>query len=137
MHVSMAGMLIGFSGDWTRGLAIVERVSEVNPHHMGTVLNLFMWDHYRNKRYAQALDLAERMHMPSNPWQAAILAMTHGQLGHTEVAARHLKRYLELQPEALRDARGEWAKWFVEDEMVDHLVDGLRKAGLENAPAGD
>lgn len=133
MQVAIMGMLIAFSGDWAHGRRIVDRVAEMNPHHLGLPLAASMWAHYRKKEYALTLEIAERINMPVNPWKPAILAMTHGQLGNTEIARQHLERYLELYPEAAQNAREEWSKWFLEEEMVDHVLDGLRKAGLEVA----
>ena len=44
-----------------------------------------------------------------------------------------MKRLQELGITTLDQARTEEEKWFYESELVDRLVDGLRKAGLPSA----
>ena len=69
--------------------------------------------------------------MPGYPWASGALAAIHAQLGQTEAARKHLNTFVELAPDVARNARAEWSKWIVSGEFVEHLVDGLRKAGLE------
>ena len=41
-----------------------------------------------------------------------------------------------IKPDFGRVAREEFGKWFVEPDVLDHILDGLRKGGLE-IPAQD
>ena len=43
---------------------------------------------------------------------------------------RTLAHYRVTEPDIGQTARGEFGKWF-DAELVEHLIDGLRKAGLE------
>jgi hypothetical protein len=43
---------------------------------------------------------------------------------------------LRLKPDIARTARDEYAKWFVDGDIVEHIMDGLRKAGLDVPPSG-
>ena len=60
------------------------------------------------------------------------LAAAYGQLGERETAEKALKDLLALRPEFATGAREELAKWW-EPELVEHLMDGLQKAGLKIA----
>ncbi len=71
--------------------------------------------------------------MPGYFFAQAALVAAHGQLGGREAARDALQRLLGLKPDIARTARDEFGKWFVESELVEHLMDGLRKAGLDVA----
>ena len=130
----MIGLMIAYGGDWPTGRSVVERVMQLNPHHAGWLHFVFVWDHYRKREYEQALAAAEKVNMPGYPWAIGVLAAIQAQLGQTEAARKHLKTFLELAPDVARNARAEMSKWFFSGEsveLVEHLVDGLRKAGLD------
>ena len=91
---------------------------------------MFLHDHYRKREYEQALEAAEKINMPGHFWVSADLAAIHAQLGRAEAARKHLKTFLELAPDYARNFRVEGLKWFVSEELVEHFLDGLRKAGL-------
>jgi hypothetical protein len=58
------------------------------------------------------------------------LAAALGQLGQREAAHKVVQDLLALRPDFAAVARREYAKWY-DLEDIEHLVDGLRKAGLE------
>jgi hypothetical protein len=58
------------------------------------------------------------------------LAAVYGQLGEREAAGKALQELLILKPDFALEARAEIGK-FVNSQLVEHLIDGLRKAGLE------
>ena len=130
-NVAIIGHLIAFGGDWPRGCSVVQKVMQLNPHHAGWLHFVFVYDHYRKREYEQALAAAEKINMPGHFWVSAFLAAINAQLGRTEAAREHLKTFLELAPDVGRNVRAEISKWQVSDELVEHLVDGWRKAGLD------
>ena len=90
-----------------------------------------MWDHYRKGEYAQALEAAERINLPDHLWQSAALAAIHAQLGHVEEARTQLAKFVQQAPEISRNPGAEISTFLASEELVDHFLDGLRKAGLE------
>ena len=130
MNVGMIGLLIAYGGDWPSGCSVVQKIMQLNPHHAGWLHFVFAWDHYRKREYEQALATAEKVNMPGYPWASGLLAAIHAQLGRAEAARKHLKTFLKLVPDA-RNVRAELSKWLVSEELVEHLLDGLRKAGLD------
>ena len=136
-NVGLIGLMIAYDGDWPAGRSVVERVMQLNPHHAGWLHFVFVWDHYRKREYEQALAAAEKVNMPGYPWASGILAAIHAQLGQTEAARKHLDTFVELAPDVARNARAEISKWLVSEELVEHFVDGLRKAGLDVDGAGE
>jgi hypothetical protein len=60
------------------------------------------------------------------------IAATAGQLGDHEAAGKAIRDLLQLRPDFSATMHDTFAKWF-DPELRAHLIDGLRKAGLEIA----
>lgn len=128
---ALLGHMIAFSGDWERGCALAQRARSLNPNHPGWYWFPSCFDAYRKRHYREALEVAFKVNMP-NFWRTNMaLAAAHGQLGEHEQAARALKQLLALRPGFATAAREELAKWY-DLELVEHLLEGLTKAGLES-----
>ncbi len=124
------GMLIALSGDWERGCAVVDAAIQLNPHHPGWYWLTTVFNTYRKREYGASADTALRINMPGYFWGPATSAAAFGQVGEHEPAQKALKELLAIRPDFAKTAREEFGKWF-DDELAEHYVDGLRKAGLE------
>jgi TolB-like protein len=126
------GFLIAYSGDWERGCVVSEQARSLNPHHPGWYWFAPFFDAYRKLEYGKALAIAPRIHMPGF-WRTKVaLGALYGQLGERETARRSVEELLELRPNFALTAHEELAKWW-EPQLVEQLIDGLQKAGLEIA----
>ena len=129
------GFLTAYSGDWERGCALAERARQLNPHHPGWYWLPSLFDAYRKSDYRGALDVALKINMPGF-WRVNLaLAAAYGQLGEREAARNALRALLKAKPECAVAAREELGKSW-DPELVERLMDGLRKAGLEVADEG-
>jgi hypothetical protein len=126
------GFLIAYAGDWDRGCALVDRARHLNPHHPGWYWFPSFFDAYRKKDYRSALDFALKVNMPGFWRTNFALAVAYGQLGEREAARSAVRDLLALKPDFPTIARDELGKWW-QPELVEHLIDGLHKAGLEVA----
>jgi hypothetical protein len=72
--------------------------------------------------------------MPAYHGPYVYLAAVYGQLGEEQRAIAALRELHALLPNFGAIAREEFGKW-LDPELTEHLLDGLRKAGLEIAPA--
>jgi TolB-like protein/Tfp pilus assembly protein PilF len=127
------GLLIAYSGDWPRGCELADRGLKLNPNLPG-MYNYTAWhDAYGRKDYRRALDLALKLNTPDNFYQHAVLAMCYAQLGEMDAAHKSLQQTLSLKPDYGKVARQLHGKW-IQPELVEQLMEGLRKAGLEVAP---
>jgi hypothetical protein len=59
-----------------------------------------------------------------------MLAVSNGQLGELVAARNAVRELLTLRPDFPVIARDELKKWW-DAELIEHLLEGLRKAGLE------
>ena len=128
------GTLMLHEGDWERGCALVERARQLNPNHPGWYWFAAFWDAYRTRDYRSALEVALRINMPGDFYVSAVIAAAHGQLGELDAARAALLQLLAMKPEFAATAREEIEKWFGAGELVEHFLDGLRKAGLKIRP---
>src|SRR4029077_8263471 len=105
----------------------------LNPNHPGWYCYPAWHDSYRKKDYRRALDLAFELNAPQNYYTHAVLAMCYAQLGRMEEARKAVGEMLALKPnyaEVARELHGRW----IQPDLVEQLMDGLRKAGLEISP---
>ena len=124
------GVYTAYAGDWERGCEMVERAMQLNPRHPGWYWFPLFYSAYRKRDYPAALTIALKIDLPHFFYSHVTLAAVHGQLGNREAAAEAVRELLLLRPDFAGTARDELGKWYPLD-LVDHLIDGLRKAGLD------
>ena len=123
-------ILMAYSGDWEHGCALVESALRLNPHHPGWYWFAHYFNAYRKGDYRGALSIALRFNMPGFFISHALTAAVYGQLGLHEPAQKELQELIAIRPDFAVEARKEFEKSY-DPELVEHLIDGLCKAGLE------
>lgn len=124
------GFLLAYSGEWERGCALTQLAMRLNPHSPGWYLFASFFDAYRKRDYHAALDVVLKINMPGFWRTNMALAAVYGQLGVRDAARKAVRDLLTLKPDFAATGREELGKWW-DLELVEHLIDGLRKAGLE------
>ncbi|MGC2476177.1 MAG: protein kinase [Candidatus Sulfotelmatobacter sp.] len=124
------GLLIAASGEWDRGCQMVESAMQLNPNCPGYFYFAGCWNAYRQGKYGEVLEAVVRINMPSYFHVPAIRAAALGQLGRREEAQKALQDLLALRPDFAAVVRQEYAKWY-DNEHIEPILEGLRKAGLE------
>jgi TolB-like protein len=127
------GFLLAYSGEWDRGCALTQLALRLNPHSPGWYWFASFFDAYRKSDYPAALDFALKVNMPGFWRTNFALAAVYGQLGEQESARNAVHQLLILKPNFTAEAREELAKWW-DPQLIEHLIDGLHKAGLEIPP---
>jgi TolB-like protein/Flp pilus assembly protein TadD len=125
--------LLAFAGDWERGAELGEKARQLNPHHPAWYWALPFLEAYRRSDYDGARAFISRANMPGQYYSQALFAACYGQIGDREAAGKAVRELLALQPDIAEIAREQFGKWYLPD-LVEHLMDGLRKAGLQVAP---
>src|ERR1022692_3677673 len=129
------GLLTATSGDWERGCQMVESAVQLNPNCPGYFYFAGACNAYRQGKYEEVLEAAARINMPNYYQVPALRAAALGQLGRLEEAHKAVQDLLALRPGFATDARREYSKWY-NSELIEHIIDGLRKAGMEIPAAG-
>lgn len=116
-----------FMGAFERGVALSRRARALNPLHPGWYhFSTARW-HYDRGEYEAVLADVERAALPEFYWSHLLKAAAEGQLGRSDAPAS-IARLFGLKP-GVRP-RDELLKWNAAPGDVDHLMEGLRKAGL-------
>ena len=128
------GLLIAWSGEWDRGLALVQRAMALNPHFPDWCHLPFFYNHYRKGEYEAALQALKKINMPEDPWPQMGIAATCGKLNQQEMARAAIELVRKHQPLYLdlKYYREDAEKWFADTSIVEQLLEGLRKLGLKD-----
>ncbi|HEX8818014.1 MAG TPA: protein kinase [Terriglobales bacterium] len=126
------GMLIAYSGDWERGCALADRAMQLNPNHPGWYWFPRAFNAYRQRDYQGALEIVLKVNLPDFWRTQLLLAAAHGQLGNRAAAANAAQELLKIRPNFRELPRDELKKWH-DEELKEHVLEGLRKAGLETS----
>ena len=95
---------------------------------------VFFKYHYNRREYDKALDDLQKQNTVEMAKYWLWMAAVYGQLGRTSEASEALEKVNELKPSVVTDSREELSKDMHVEEWVEHLIDGLRKAGLDVPP---
>jgi tetratricopeptide (TPR) repeat protein len=114
-----------------RAVQLTSKALRIDPNPPGWYYVPQILFHYDKHEYEAALVASLKMNMPkffhAHMWRSAI----YGQLGRTGDASVSNKKLLQLYPTFAKNARHELEKFNVNRALADHIIDGLRKAGLE------
>jgi tetratricopeptide (TPR) repeat protein len=124
------GMRLTFIGEWERGLALATKAIALNPNHPQWYDTAIIYYHYQTNDYERALVESQKQEVFDDIWWLLYRAMILGQLGRSAEAQPVIGAALKLNPD-VRELFWEMARiWNVPDPQIEHIADGLRKAGL-------
>ncbi len=131
-HVLLGQMHL-YRGDPEKAITLAERGIRLSPRDP----RLFIWlaavsgGHYQLKQYAQAVETGQRSWRLNRHWPAglryAVAAM--GQLGRLDEANEAVVRLRLLNPD-LAFIEANLCRLYQDQAAVNHILDGLRKAGF-------
>jgi adenylate cyclase len=128
------GTRLTFIGEWERGVALVRKAIALNPEYPQWYLDPIIYYHYQTGDYEQALTESQRQQFSDDVWVYLFRAMILGQLGRREEARPMIEAAVRRKPD-VRERLFDMARiWNVPDPQIEHIADGLRKAGLAIEP---
>jgi len=135
--LAILGLLIVHTGEFDRGAEIIRHAMEINPHHAGWYHYGPLWRHYHNGDYELALSEANQVNMPELFWQYLAAAAICGHLGRVREARAAVRELLRVDPDFTAHGRQVIENWHFASGLLESLLEGLRKAGVEveDAPA--
>ncbi|HZM99793.1 MAG TPA: protein kinase, partial [Pyrinomonadaceae bacterium] len=133
--IGILGLQIVHTGQFERGTAIVRRAMELNRNHAGWMHFAPLWDYFHKGEYEQALECANRVDVPGLFWPYLVMASACGHLGRRSEAEAAVKDLLALDPEFGAHARSNVESWHFASGLLEPLLEGLRKAGVEISDA--
>jgi len=125
------GYFYAMIGEFDRGRALLDRAIAANPFHPRWFHLAYYAEHFRNREYDRALQEVEK-HSPSQDYWARVLYIAVlGKLDRAADARLHIQRLVELKPDFVSRARELIVRSFKVESVIEELIDGIRRAGLE------
>ena len=129
--VGNVGWGLMFAGQWDRGRSMIAEAVSLNPYHPGWWHFPTLIHDYIRGDYEGALVEAEKLGLADFYWSAAMFAAIYGQLDRDTKAAHALADLLALNPDFANRTRFYLGAFIFSEKVVEDLIVGLRKAGLE------
>ena len=130
MKMGSLGFHLSLFGDWERGKSILDQMMIRNlnfPLYYYGATTLY---YYRIKDYDAALGEARQYDIPFLFWGPMLRAAIYGQLNRSDDARPHMDQVKQLKPDFEEKANYLISRFVKEKSLVDHVMDGLRKAGM-------
>lgn len=131
--LGLIGMYTAFSGEWDRGLQMIEKAKLLNPnfpdyYHLDTGCGAFAKGDYQS-----ALDEMLKANLSDFPLYLMLLTATYALLNRDDEASQQLEKLQRTQPGTTREsARETLQKMFpFQPDFVRVAMGGLAAAGLE------
>jgi adenylate cyclase len=126
-------MRLTYIGEWGRGVALLKKAIALNPYHPQWYLNPITYFHYQTRSYQRAL-MDSQGYEDGQIWWLLYRAMILGQLGRSDEAQPVIKDALRRAPDVGERFFAMARIWNIPDPQIEHMADGLRKAGLTIQP---
>ncbi len=117
-------------GEWDRGRELADKAIALSPTHPGWFHGAAVLDHYRKGEYEAALAAAKQFRVPGLFWRFVLLAMCYGQLGRVEEGRAACDELTGIVPDFAEQAWTHLTAWNFQEDFLQAVVEGLRKAGL-------
>lgn len=123
--------LLTLLGEWERGTAMIRKIIRINPYYLFTLHHALWLDRFRQEEYAEAYRETLNFTRPALFWEPLMKAATLGHLGMIAEGKENVGQLLELKPDFPERARiliGHYIKF---DDIIERILAGLAKSGLE------
>lgn len=125
------GYILVFAGDFERGRKLVDGTIALNPCHPRWFHHACWLDDYRRGEYEASYREATLAGPIIGYWNPALCAASLGQLGRKSEAKAFVEELRRLNPQFESRARELITRSLKIEDLVDRVIDGLRKAQLD------
>ncbi|MEJ2672929.1 MAG: hypothetical protein P8168_12170 [Deltaproteobacteria bacterium] len=129
--IGFLGWLLALYGEWERGLAVMKKGMELNPHFPGWFHMAPYFHLYLEERFEEAYQIARAFQMPQLFWDPLLRAAALGPLGKETEAAQVVWELLQLRPDFSIQGRFLISCYVKFGSLLEALLEGLRLAGLQ------
>lgn len=125
-----AGFFRSAAGDWDTGAKMLSEALEMVSHPPGWAYRATFMDRYRQREYSRALFEIKHYYATEHFTPSLMKAAALGQLGREEEARTAVRDVLRICPQFPSLSERYFRSITGVDSMVDHLKEGLARAGL-------
>jgi adenylate cyclase len=130
---ALAAWLLALAGHWDRGTEILADRMQAFSRLPGWLHHVMFLNEYRQGNYDAAYQASRKLNMPMLFWDPLERAAALGQLGRVTEAREAIDEILALRPDFADHPRRYLECLIFQDELVEHVADGLRKGGLSSS----
>lgn len=118
-------------GRYDEGIALVRQGLAMEPFSQAIDHAVSLHDYYRLGNYKAAAEEVETLAPDPDYYPLFVsFAAIYGELGDKAKASAYLAQVLRLQPDYAKKFRADWRNRGYQQDLIDKLAEGLRKAGL-------
>lgn len=129
--VGSAGYLHVMVGESERGLTLLDRAISANPFYPQWFHTAFFIAHFRRQEYDRALLEIQQYNSVESFWSPVLYVAVLGKLGRSSEAKTHIEELVRLKPDFASRAGEILRRTLKVEGLIDEMIDGLRRAGLE------
>jgi tetratricopeptide (TPR) repeat protein len=134
LRLGSIGFFLALSGDWERGKHLLDKAMKMNNIYPAWYHGVTCSFYYRQGKYDEAYAQAVQYDLPGFFWAPLLRGACLGQLQRRREAEAQIAHLLELKPDFPQKAWHLIQHYIKEDTLIDHVMEGLRKAGLGKIP---
>ncbi len=108
---------------------------KINPRYPSWAHGVFFLDHFRKSEYPEALQEVIKITLPKHCMVQWSKAAAYGKVGERQKGEATLEHISKIDPPCPADPREPYQKRGLPEELVESILDGLRKAGLKEVSA--
>lgn len=131
LKTGSTAMYLSLYGQWEKGKSILDSLREKNIVYPSYFLGITMLYYYRKEDYQKALVEANKYILPTVFWAPMLRIAVLGQLGKTKEIQKNIDHLKKLKPEFEDKAVYLLGLFIKEESLVNHVLEGLRKAGMK------
>jgi tetratricopeptide (TPR) repeat protein len=128
------GMYLAHSGDWERGLVMLDQAMRLNPRCPGWLALPRALNAYRLGDYKKALAEARKINLPDFFWDPLLQAMIYAQLDRRDELETAVNRLVKLKPGIFHEITRLLNNLLRDKALIDHCLNGFNK--ISCAPVG-
>ena len=129
--VGSAGYLYVMVGEFERGLSLLDNAIMANPFYPMWFRAAYFMVHFHRREYDRALLEIEQYDPVQSFWSPALRVAVLGKLGRSSEAKVYIEKLVGLKPDFAPRARELIRRSLKVEGVIDELIDGLSRAGLE------
>jgi adenylate cyclase len=126
------GWCLAYAGRPEEGIPLMEGASRLNPYHPIYFHVELALGYYMTRQYTKTITALEKI-SDHYPGSYRMLAASYAQAGRPDDARAIMAKWLELDPQASIEHVSA-TQPFKHRKDLEHLLDGLRKAGMPEKP---
>lgn len=130
LRLGTIGFYLALYGEWEKGKVILDKVMQSIISFPLYYFGATMLYYYRKKEYKKALTEALQYEIPALFWGPMLRIAVMGQLNMVTEIKPNIEHLLLLKPDFEKNARYLIRLFIKEEELTNHVIEGLQKAGM-------